>query len=82
MFQKVRLDIKLPMSDGKEFTWSVCNVPRLVEYFAAEASTFRVLMERGIAASHGEPLRGILYLDEVTPGNVLRPDNKRKFWAI
>ena len=29
-----------------------------------------------------EPLRGILYLDEVTPGNVLRPDNKRKFWAI
>lgn len=30
----------------------------------------------------GRPLGAILYLDEVTPGNVLRPDNRRKFWSI
>ena len=27
-------------------------------------------------------LHAIWYLDEVTPGNVLRPDNARKFWAV
>lgn len=31
-------------------------------------------------ASH--TLSAVLYMDEVTPGNVLRPDNRRKFWAF
>lgn len=30
----------------------------------------------------GGPLGAVVYLDEVTPGNVLRPDNRRKFWAV
>ena len=30
----------------------------------------------------GGPLGAVVYLDEVTPGNVLRPDNRRRFWAI
>ena len=28
------------------------------------------------------PLHLILYLDGVTPGNVLRPDNRRKIWSF
>ena len=79
-FAKVKLDLQLPMGSRKVFTWSVCSVPKLVEYFAAHSRSFRVVMDR--ATRTPEPLQGILYLDEVTPGNVLKPDNHRKFWAI
>ena len=81
-FDKLKSDIELPIGRGKPFTWSVCSVPKLVAYFAAEAPKFCEVMDRAIQACQGAPLRGIIYLDEVTPGNILRPDNKRKFWAI
>lgn len=35
-----------------------------------------------IKVTTGGPLGVVVYLDEVTPGNVLRPDNRRKFWAM
>ena len=81
-FGKVQLDISLPLGDGSVFTWSVCSVPKLVQYLAAHAPSFCRIMDQATQASNGGPLHGILYLDEVTPGNVLRPDNRRKFWAI
>ncbi len=81
-FAKVRFDIDLPIGEADPFTWTVCRADLLVQYFAAEASPFRSVMDRAIRKAGGEPLRGILYLDEVTPGNVLRPDNQRKFWAV
>ena len=76
------MDIKIPMGDGKEFTWPVCNVPKLVEYFAEEAPAYRLVMGRAFQLARRDPLAAILYLDEVTPGMVLRPDNHRKFWAL
>ena len=34
------------------------------------------------ASSVGRPWRIVLYADEITPGNVLRPGNPRKIWGI
>ena len=49
-------------------------------FFCKELEEYAALMERTLRQlSPGEPLGLLLYNDEVTPGNVLAPDNKRKF---
>ena len=39
-FAKVKLDLQLPMGSRKVFTWSVCNVPKLVKYLQPTLEAF------------------------------------------
>ena len=55
-FKRVRMDIKIPMGNGKEFIWSVCNVPKLVEYFAEEVPAYRLAMGRAFSTRRARPL--------------------------
>ena len=54
----------------------------LLHYLCSVSPDFASLLGSVASASHDRTLRLVLYADEVTPGNVLRPDAGRKFWAI
>jgi hypothetical protein len=72
--------ITMPLEKGGAFQWEVARADKLLRFFCKESEEYAALMERTLRQlSPGEPLGLLLYNDEVTPGNVLAPDNKRKF---
>ena len=63
--------------------WTCANIPGLMARMVAEAPPYAEMMNRvTLGTSVAKPLRLIVYSDEVTPGNVLAPDNRRKFHAF
>lgn len=81
-FGKVHHSIQLPLAEGGTFAWKVCRVDSLMHYFASESAGFRASLLGALERAGPRPLSCILYLDEIVPGNILRPDNRRKFWSI
>ena len=79
------LQTQLPCKTGGTFTWSYLDPQRLLRKCIDQSPQ--------LAEAYGEALRNhpcgpeapwsmILYFDELTPGNVLRPDNHRKMMAV
>lgn len=81
-FSKVHHSIELPLVTGGTFAWKVCRVDSLMLYFASESEDFRASLLAALRCAGPRPLSCILYLDEIVPGNILRPDNRRKFWSV
>lgn len=81
-FANVRSDVRVPAVDGSMLTWTVADLGKLLAFLSSECSTFRDAMRDAIRDVGAEPLRATIYLDEITPGNLLRPDNARKVWSI
>ena len=81
-FDRVKHTIRLPCQNGEVFEWEVCRLDLLLQVLSTECEHFRSAMCEATQAAGTTPLHGVLYLDEVVPGNVLRPDNRRKFWAL
>lgn len=81
-FDRVKHTIQLSCQNGEAWDWEGCRPDLLFQVLATESDHFRIAMKEAIDAAGTAPLHGVLYLDEVVPGNVLRPDNRRKFWAI
>ena len=79
-YSEVAHSIELPLNCGGKFLWEVSRLDRLVQLFCRDSQKFNHVMK--LAAGRANPLHLILYVDEVTPGNLLRPDHKRKFHAI
>ena len=77
---RVGMCIDLPLTTGEHFKWHVARADHMLSYYVQEVPAFADLVDRRLA-NKGTPLSAIFYLDEVTPGNILRPDNKRKFWV-
>ena len=69
-------------SKGKPFVWMHAEAGKLLKYVCDSSPEFRSIFESTLAGLHGAPLDVIEYYDEITPGNVLRPDNARKIHAI
>lgn len=63
-----------------DFELPVLNPQRTLQLFADRCPGFRHLVTKTFQ-THSLPFNIILYHDELTPGNVLRPDNKRKVTA-
>ena len=75
--------VKLPTISGGVMEWTCANIPGLMARMVAEAPSYAEMMNRAtLGSSVAKPLRLIVYSDEVTPGNVLAPDNRRKFHAF
>ena len=81
-FQRISLTLDLQCQDGSCFKWDVCRPDLMLAYFCSESSHFRDAMLAATTEAGGEHLGAILYLDEVVPGNILKPENKRTFWAV
>ena len=74
--------IELPLVKGRTWDWKVCRLDKLMAFFAKDSEAYRQILIAALQSSPEGHLNAIIYLDEVTPGNVLRPDNARKFWAF
>ena len=81
-FERVRCTIELPLEGGGTFPWEVCRADLLAKYFVEVSPAFKAALSEAVMSARARPLSAIFYLDEVVPGNLLRPDNHRKFWAI
>lgn len=81
-YKEVEHVIKLPLTKGGEFSWRICRPDKLIQFLAEGSQQYQQALSCAFDAAAGQRLGAIYYLDEVTPGNVLRPDNKRKFWAF
>lgn len=80
-YRRVSHTLMVPKAGGGHFEWPISRADTLLQYFCDECPRFRD--EVGEVLARGQhSLGAILYLDEVVPGNLLRPDNKRKFWAF
>lgn len=80
-YRRVSHTLMVPKAGGGHFEWPISRADTLLQYFCDECPRFRD--EVGEVLARGQhSLGAVLYLDEVVPGNLLRPDNKRKFWAF
>ena len=70
----------LPLIAGSTLHWEFASPSKLLKLFMQECVPFRNMFMLTAAATvaRNEPLSVILYHDEFTPGQVLKPDNKRK----
>ena len=81
VFDSLATMTKLSLEGGGEFLWHYFSFSKLLQYYVSASADFaRVLKNR--METHPMPWRAILYHDEVTPGNNLRPANNRKFSAF
>ena len=73
--------VAVPLTNGKEFAWHICNPFALMHFVCANCPSFAELISqrhRQHSSSPESPWRLIIYQDEVTPGNLLKVDNARK----
>jgi len=77
--QQFLYTIELPTEKG--FRWTLCRLDKLFNHFVKESEAFAAEVRAAIA-KHGRVLTLILYADELTPGDVFKPDNLRKSWGI
>ena len=61
---------------------SACSQKQKMPIAAKHAAAIACFLPAASQATGGQPLKLAIYLDEVTPGNVLRPENHRKFWSF
>ena len=82
-YQKFAWTISLPQEQGRDdFEWGVCRPDRLLQYVLDEAGgDFKNLLASTLDNCGAERLTLVFTADEVTPGDPLRPENFRKFWA-
>lgn len=77
--------LPLEFQSGVSFGWPVMLLQDLLPHVIAHCEGFRDIFEQAVLRnppSHSRPWRLIVYVDEITPGNPLRPDNQRKISAF
>ena len=82
---RVLTTLHLPLQAGGAFSWDVALPQQLLPHLFAKCEGFRAVFARSLTlapCSFGRPWRLVLYHDEITPGNPLRPDNRRKIVAF
>lgn len=77
--------LELPLSGGGVYRWPTMNFQRMLQQLCEKCEGMRSVMLDGLArrpGDHQHPWHIALYADEVVPGNVLSPDNRRKVMAF
>ena len=78
---ELQLQLQLPLNTGGFFAWDVARPSTLVQRCVKASPALRRLFAR-CPSSPAAPWRIILAHDEITPGNLLRPQNKKKFTSF
>ena len=71
----------LPREKGDPFDWAHSCPQKLLQYFVEKSHPFAQMLEKRMAetpCNQAHPWSCVMYCDEVTPGNILRPDSGRK----
>lgn len=77
--EKWGYEIQLPMEDGNTYAWSVSSPSAILQFVASAYHSFGSLLS---LLSSGQEIPLALYHDEVQPGNILCPDQRRKTMSI
>ena len=85
LWKTVGIVEQLDFSNGGDpFEWSCISLPRLLQHIVAEspawARELRLAWQRKCCTS-ASPFHLLVYGDEIVPNNILRLDNRRKFFA-
>ena len=74
----------LQLWNGGSFAWSFFSLSKLVALHAKQNPIFASVLKQVLSERAGQPLNIIVYSDEVVPGNVIKPDNRRKLvqWYV
>ena len=79
----MELVIDLPLQKAPwSWQWHVCKPATLIERSCQVSPTLRRLFATCVNSNPENPWGLILGHDEITPGNLLRPDNARKFTSF
>ena len=84
-FQEVRREIALPLVEGGEHKWLVADPSLLVSATVRSSKRLEDIFVnaiRGRPSTPETPWNLLFTWDEFTPGNVLRPDNRRKTMVV
>ena len=82
LLDEIGEDIAIPTVDGTDFILRIAPLQTLLPYLVTHAETFANLM-RGCISDLPPNHRwsAVLYADEITPGDLLRPECDRKVAA-
>ena len=72
---------RLPLHDGTEFVWSHASPQKMFQFFYNESPAYKAMIDEALRRepnSLRQPWHVVLYADEITPGNPLRPQTSRK----
>ena len=74
----------LQLWNGGSFAWSFFSLSKLVALQTKQNPIFASVLKQVLSERAGQPLNIIVYSDEVVPGNVIKPDNRRKLvqWYV
>ena len=64
------------------FKWHHADAGKLLKFVCERSPQFLGVFETTVRRAGATPLDVIVYYDEITPGNILRPDNARRMHAI
>ena len=77
LLNKLGSNVMLPASEGTPFEWTICRPETVFQHFWGIQPGLRALTLAALQ-THSLPWNLIVYHDELTPGNIVKPDNKRK----
>lgn len=80
VLSQVCVSVSVPTKTGGAVTLLVAPPQRVMQLFIERSPAFKELLS--VKYTVGQTWRLVLYHDEVTPGNALRPDNRRKFTIL
>ena len=73
--------VYIPAKNVRVFEWHIAKFQRLLPFVVSSCAGFRLELESAFTHfpnSQSSPWRLVLYSDEITPGNVLKLQNRRK----
>ena len=76
---------ELELIEGGTFKWHTASFSKMFQVVCRESPRYKELVLQAFLnrpPSADYPWDLIIYADEVTPGNILRVDNRRKMWAF
>ena len=84
-WKQVHVDVDLPLLKGGVFKLGITSLSKALQYAVNSIPTYRETLRelyRQRPCSQSGPYTLLLYADETTPGNNLRPDKGRAYEAI
>ena len=69
--------IQLSLEKGGEYTWHLCRIDLLINYFVKNSLWFKSALQETVRRC-GHTLELVCYTDECTPGDAFAPDHTRK----
>lgn len=81
VLERIGTAVNVPLESGGVHQLVIASPQAMVSFFVERTSAIKDLME-SVLLQHHDALRLCMYHDEVSGGNVLRPDNKRKVTVI